>query len=208
MNQNLLIPTVIEQSPKGDRAFDLYSRLLRDRTVFLTGQVSEELAQIVVAQLLFLRAENSNAPITIWISGPGGSVSAGFTIRSAVNLLKASGMTIITIQVGFAASMSSLLAASLGSPGQRYILEDAETLIHEVRRGQRDGQVTTYTDSEEQFNDLKRTNTRLVDIYMERAKVSRERLETEMKRDKVLTTEQTVEYGFADAIIRSFEDIK
>lgn len=209
MTTNLLVPMVVERTGNTERSWDLYSRLLKERQLFITGVVSEEMANIIIAQLLYLRSDDPKKPVVIVISGPGGSVSAGWAILDTVNMLKKAGMPIITVQTSMAASMSSLLAASLASEGRRYILENADTLIHEVRQGQTTGQITTYTDSEDQYLQLKRTNERLVDIYMQRAKVSREKLTEDMKRkDTILTAAEAVEYGLADKIITSFDDIK
>jgi len=125
--QNYLVPVVVEQTPRGERSYDLYSRLMKERVIFFTGEVQDVMCNIIVAQLLFLEAENPDAPINMYINSPGGSVYDGLAVYDVMQYIKCPVATYVT---GMAASMGSFIAQS-GSPGMRYLLPRAITMIHQ-----------------------------------------------------------------------------
>ena len=189
-----LVPIVLEQTSKGERSYDIYSRLLRDRIVMLDGEVSSHSASLVVAQLLFLEADDPEKAINFYINSPGGSVTAGMSIYDTMRFIKC---PVHTIVMGQAASMGSLLAAA-GEQGKRYILPNARHMIHQPLGGA-SGQAT---DVEIQARELLRWKEVLTDIYVTHTGKSRDQLRSDMERDRFMTAEESVAYGLADKVIQ------
>jgi len=192
-----LVPIVVEQTSKGERSYDIYSRLLRDRVVLLEGEVGDGMANLVVAQLLFLESEDSNKDIHLYINSPGGSVTAGMAIYDTMQFIKPD---INTIVMGQACSMGSLLAQA-GSKGKRYILPNARHMIHQPSGGAR-GQAT---DMEIQVKEILAMKKSLTEIYVKHNSAGKtfKELSKDMERDYYITAEESVEYGLADKVIHS-----
>lgn len=188
-----LVPIVIEQTSRGERSYDLYSRLLKDRVIMLDGEVTQHTASLICAQLLFLESDNPDKAISLYINSPGGSVTAGMAIYDTMNFIKPA---IHTIVMGQAASMGSLLATS-GDRGHRYILPNARHMIHQPLGGA-SGQAT---DVEIQARELLRWKTVLTDIYVKHTGKTHEQLKADMERDNFMTAPEAVEYGLADKIL-------
>jgi ATP-dependent Clp protease protease subunit len=188
-----LVPIVLEQTAKGERSYDIYSRLLKDRVIMLDTDVTEHSASLIVAQLLFLEADNPDKDISLYINSPGGVVTAGMAIYDTMNFIKPA---IHTIVMGQAASMGSLLAAA-GNKGHRYILPNARHMIHQPLGGA-SGQAT---DVEIQARELLRWKTVLTDIYVKHTGKSHEQLRADMERDNFMTAPDAVEYGLADKVL-------
>ena len=188
-----LVPIVIEHTSRGERSYDLYSRLLKDRVIMLDGEVSQHSASLICAQLLFLESDNPDKAISLYINSPGGSVTAGMAIYDTMNFIKPA---IHTIVMGQAASMGSLLATA-GAKGHRYILPNARHMIHQPLGGA-SGQAT---DVEIQARELLRWKTVLTDIYVEHTGKTHKQLRTDMERDFFMTAGEAVEYGLADKIL-------
>lgn len=200
-----LVPMVLERTSEGERSYDIYSRLLKDRIVMLDTDVSEHSASLLVAQLLFLEAENPDADILFYINSPGGSVTAGLAIYDTMQFIKCD---VSTIVIGQAASMGSFLA-NAGAPGKRYVLPESRTMIHRVSSGTRGTggsvhvQELEMEDNIRHLQESKRLNERLTQLYIKhntKGKTYEEMFET-MKFDTFLSAEQAVEYGLADEII-------
>ena len=188
-----LVPIVIEHTSRGERSYDLYSRLLKDRVIMLDGEVSQHSASLICAQLLFLESDNPDKAISLYINSPGGSVTAGMAIYDTMNFIKPK---IHTIVMGQAASMGSLLAAA-GDKGNRYILPNARHMIHQPLGGA-SGQAT---DVEIQARELLRWKTVLTDIYVKHTGKPHKQLKADMERDNFMTAGEAVEYGLADKIL-------
>lgn len=188
-----LIPYVIEQTNRGERSYDIYSRLLKDRIIFLGGEVNDDTANVIVAQMLFLEMEDPEADIMLYINSPGGSVSAGLAIYDTMKYLKCD---VSTICVGLAASMGAFLLAA-GAKGKRKALPNAEILIHQVSSGTR-GQATDIQIHAEQILKLKR---RLNEELAKNTGQSIERVNQDVERDHYLSAEEAKEYGIIDEII-------
>ena len=188
-----LVPIVIENTSRGERSYDLYSRLLKDRVIMLDGEVTQHTASLICAQLLFLESDNPDKAISLYINSPGGSVTAGMAIYDTMNFIKPA---IHTIVMGQAASMGSLLAAA-GDKGNRYILPNARHMIHQPLGGA-SGQAT---DVEIQAKELLRWKTVLTDIYVKHTGKSHKQLRADMERDFFMTAGEAVEYGLADKIL-------
>ena len=188
-----LVPIVIEHTSRGERSYDLYSRLLKDRVIMLDGEVTQHTASLICAQLLFLESDNPEKAISLYINSPGGSVTAGMAIYDTMNFIKPK---IHTIVMGQAASMGSLLATA-GDKGHRYILPNARHMIHQPLGGA-SGQAT---DVEIQARELLRWKTVLTDIYVKHTGKSHKQLRTDMERDFFMTAGEAVEYGLADKIL-------
>ena len=200
-----LIPMVVEQTAKGERSYDIYSRLLKDRIVMLDTEVSEHSASLIVAQLLFLEAENPDKDISLYINSPGGVVSAGLAIYDTMQFIKPDVQTIV---IGQAASMGSMLAQA-GAPGKRMVLPEARTMIHRVSsgtpgtRGSVHVQDLQFEDSKRAFEESVRINKRLTELYVKHntaGKTYKELYEI-MKFDTFLSAQQAVDFGLADKII-------
>lgn len=188
-----LVPIVIEHTSRGERSYDLYSRLLRDRVIMLDGEIGQHTASLICAQLLFLESENPDKAIHLYINSPGGSVTAGMAIYDTMQFIKPE---VHTIVMGQAASMGSLLA-SAGEPGHRSILPNARHMIHQPLGGA-SGQAT---DVEIQARELLRWKTVLTDIYVRHTGRDHDQLRSDMERDFFMTAQEAVTYGLADSIL-------
>jgi len=188
-----LVPMVVESTSKGERAYDIYSRLLKDRVIMLTTDVNEFSASLIVAQLLFLESEDATKEVLFYINSPGGSVTAGLSILDTMNFIKCD---IRTVVMGQAASMGSLLASS-GTKGKRMMLPNSRHLIHQPLGGAQ-GQAS---DMEIQVKEILRMKKQLTDIYVANTGKSYSELEKDMDRDNIMTAAESVVYGLADEII-------
>lgn len=192
---SVLIPTVIEQSARGERAYDIYSRLLKERVVFLVGEVEDHMANIVVAQLLFLESENPEKDIHLYINSPGGSVTAGLAIYDTMQFIKPD---VSTLCIGQAASMGALLLAA-GADGKRYSLPHSRMMIHQPLGGFQ-GQAT---DIEIHAREILNVRERLNDILVRHTKQPLERIETDTERDNFMEAQAAQDYGLIDAVLSS-----
>ena len=188
-----LVPIVLENTSKGERSYDIYSRLLRDRIVMLDTDVNSHSASLIVAQMLFLEADDPQSDILFYINSPGGSVTAGMSIYDTMQYIQPDVRTIV---LGQAASMGSLLACA-GAPGKRMILPNARHMIHQPLGGA-EGQAT---DVEIQARELLRWKQVLTDIYVKHTGKGFDQLRADMERDNFMTAEQAVAYGLADKVI-------
>jgi len=192
-----LVPIVIEQTSKGERSYDIFSRLLKDRIIMLEGPIGEHTASVLCAQLLFLESTNSKKDITLYINSPGGLITAGMAIYDTMQYVRSDVQTIV---IGQAASMGSLLASS-GTKGKRFILPHSRHMIHQPLGGTR-GQAT---DIEIHAKEILRWKEELTNIYAKTTGQTVEKLKADMERDKFMTSEEAVKYGLADKIIESRE---
>jgi ATP-dependent Clp protease protease subunit len=188
-----LVPMVVEQTARGERAFDIYSRLLKERIIFVGAGIDDNLANLVIAQLLFLEKEDADKDIEMYINSPGGSVTAGLAIFDTMQLIKPD---VATLCAGMAASAASILLTG-GAKGKRAALPNSKVLIHQPWISQIGGQAT---DIEIYARDLTATRRRLAEIYVATTKQSIERIERDMERDYHLTAEEAVEYGLVDMV--------
>ncbi len=188
-----LIPTVIEQTSRGERAYDIYSRLLKDRIIILGGPIDDHLANSIVAQLLFLDAENPEKDISLYINSPGGSVTAGMAIYDTMNFVKAD---VQTICIGMAASMGAFLL-SAGTKGKRFALPNAEVMIHQPLGGVR-GQAT---EIEIHARHILRTRDKINRILAKNTGQPLEVIERDTDRDFFMTAQEALDYGIIDKII-------
>ena len=188
-----LVPMVLERTAQSERAFDIYSRLLRDRVVLLEGEVHDQSANLIVAQLLFLESENPGKAVSMYINSPGGSVTAGMAIYDTMQFITS---PVHTFVIGQAASMGSLLATA-GEKGFRYILPNARHMIHQPLGGAR-GQAT---DVEIQAKELLRWKEVLTNIYVNHTGRRFDELKADMERDNFMTAEEAVNYGLADQVL-------
>lgn len=193
ITDNTLVPTVIETTGRGERAFDIYSRLLKERIVFLTGQVNDEVASLICAQLLFLEAENPKKEISFYINSPGGVVTSGLAILDTMNYIKC---PVSTVCMGQAASMGSLLL-TCGEKGRRFALPNARVMIHQPSGGFQ-GQAT---DMEIHVKEILSIKARLNQIYVEQTGQSLKTIEQAMERDNFMTAEEAKKFGLIDAVI-------
>ena len=192
MPQSYLVPTVVEQTGRGERAYDIYSRLLNDRIIFLSDEVNDATASLVVAQLLFLEAQDPDKDISFYINSPGGSVTAGMAIYDTMNYIKCD---VSTICIGMAASMGAFLL-SAGTKGKRFALPHSEVMIHQPLGGAR-GQAT---DIKIQADLILRTRDNLNRILAENTGRSIEEIARDTERDNFMTAQQALEYGLVDKI--------
>ncbi len=188
-----LVPMVIEQSPRGERAYDIYSRLLKERVIFLVGPVEDHGANLIVAQLLFLESENPDKDIHLYINSPGGSVSAGLAIYDTMQYIKPD---ISTMCVGQAASMGALLLAG-GAAAKRYCLPHSRIMIHQPLGGFQ-GQAS---DIDIHAKEILRIRERLNDIFSKHTGQPLERIQQDTDRDRFLSAEESVEYGLIDRVL-------
>ena len=193
-----LVPIVIEQTSKGERSYDIFSRLLKDRIIMLEGAIDEHTASVLCAQLLFLESQDSKKDITLYINSPGGLVTAGMAIYDTMQYVRSD---IQTIVVGQACSMGSLLATA-GTKGKRFMLPHGRHMIHQPLGGAR-GQAT---DVQIQANELLRWKDELVKIYEKHTGQPLDKLKDDMERDKFMTPTEAVAYGLADKIVTSREE--
>ena len=192
MPQSYLVPTVVEQTGRGERAYDIYSRLLNDRIIFLSDEVNDATASLVVAQLLFLEAQDPDKDISFYINSPGGSVTAGMAIYDTMNFIKCD---VSTICIGMAASMGAFLL-SAGAKGKRIALPHSEIMIHQPLGGAQ-GQAS---DIKIRADLILRTRDMLNKILAENTGKSLEQIERDTDRDYFMTAEQALEYGIIDKI--------
>ncbi|CAM2748853.1 ATP-dependent Clp protease proteolytic subunit [Dolosigranulum pigrum] len=194
-----LVPTVIEQSPRGERAYDIYSRLLKDRIIMIGDAIDNNTANSVVSQLLFLDAQDSTKDIYLYINSPGGSVTAGLAIYDTMNFIKADVQTIV---LGLSASMGAILSSS-GAKGKRFALPNAELMIHQPLGGAQ-GQAT---EIEIAAKNILRTRERLNKILADKTGQPLERVQKDTDRDNFMTAEEALEYGLIDEIMDSSEKL-
>jgi ATP-dependent Clp protease protease subunit len=188
-----LVPMVIEQTSRGERSFDIYSRLLKERVIFIVGPIEDQMANLVVAQLLFLESENPDKDIHLYINSPGGSVTAGLSIYDTMQFIKPD---VSTMCVGQAASMGAFLLSG-GTKGKRLILPNARTMIHQPSGGAQ-GQAT---DIEIQAKEILFLRERLNRMLSEHTGQSMEVIERDTERDRFMSAEQSVEYGLVDQVL-------
>ena len=192
-----LVPYVIEQTSKGERSYDIYSRLLKDRIIFLGDEVNDDTASIVVAQLLFLEAEDPEKDIHLYINSPGGSVTAGMAIYDTMHYIKSD---VSTVCIGMAASMGAFLLAG-GAKGKRYILPNAEVMIHQPLGGAK-GQAS---DIEIAAKNIIRTKEKLNRLLAENTGKSYDQVCIDTDRDNWMSAKEAVEYGLVDSVIESHD---
>ncbi|OAM33751.1 ATP-dependent Clp endopeptidase, proteolytic subunit ClpP [Eikenella sp. NML96-A-049] len=202
IENNYLVPTVIEQSGRGERAFDIYSRLLKERIIFLVGPVNDQTANLVVAQLLFLESENPDKDIFLYINSPGGSVSAGMSIYDTMNFIKPD---VSTLCLGQAASMGAFLL-SAGTKGKRFALPNSRVMIHQpLISGGLGGQAS---DIEIHAKELLKLKAKLNQLLAEHCGRTLDELERDTDRDNFMSAEEAQAYGLIDQVLSSRSDIK
>lgn len=197
---NTLVPMVVEQTARGERSYDIYSRLLKERIIFLTGEVHDQSASLICAQLLFLESENPKSDISFYINSPGGVVTAGMSIYDTMQYIKPD---VATLCLGQAASMGSLLLTA-GTKGKRYCLPHSRVMVHQPSGGAR-GQAT---DIEIVANEILRTRHTLNQIYVDKTGQPLETIEKTLERDTFMTAEEALDFGLIDEIVTTREDIK
>ena len=190
-----LVPMVIEQTSRGERSFDIYSRLLKERVIFIVGAIEDHMANLIVAQLLFLESENPDKDVHLYINSPGGSVTAGLSIYDTMRFIKPD---VSTMCIGQAASMGAFLLSG-GTKGKRYILPNARTMIHQPSGGAQ-GQAT---DIEIQAKEILFLRERLNSLLADHTGQAMEVIERDTERDRFMSAEQSVEYGLVDEVIAS-----
>jgi ATP-dependent Clp protease protease subunit len=190
----MMVPTVIEESGRGERAYDIYSRLLRDRIVFVGGEINDQLANLVVAQLLFLASDAPDKDIGLYINSPGGSVSAALSIYDSMQFVSPDVLTLCT---GLAASGASILLAA-GAAGKRYALPHAKIVIHQPWTTGIQGQAS---DIEIQAREILRQREELVEVYVRHCGRPKEQVERDIERDFFMTAEQAREWGVIDGVM-------
>ena len=190
---NYLIPQVIENTSRGERGFDIYSRLLRERIIFLTGPVEDHMASVIVAQLLFLEAENPKKEISMYINSPGGVVTAGMAIYDTMQFIRPK---VSTLCIGQAASMGSLLLAA-GAPGMRFALPNARIMVHQPSGGFQ-GQAS---DILRHAEDIMKIKKRLNEVYVRHTGKDYDTIESTLDRDHFMTAEETKAFGIIDQVL-------
>ena len=197
-----LVPMVVEQTSRGERAYDIYSRLLKERVIFCVGPIDDYMANVIVAQMLFLEADNPEKDISLYINSPGGIVTAGMAIYDTMQFIKPD---VSTMCIGQACSAASLLLMA-GAKGKRYSLPNSRVMIHQPSGGAR-GQAT---DIEIQAQEILYLRRRLNDIYVHHTGQELDRIERDMERDRFMSAEQAKEYGLIDAVLdrRAVETVK
>lgn len=190
---NMLVPMVVEQTNRGERAYDIFSRLLKERVIFVTGPVEDQMATLITAQLLFLEAENSEKEIAMYINSPGGVVTAGLAIYDTMQFIKPA---VSTLCIGLAASMGSLLLTA-GEPGMRFALPNARILLHQPSGGFQ-GQAS---DIERHAEDIIKMKRRLNEIYVKHTGKDYQTIESTLDRDYFLTAPESAEFGLIDKVL-------
>jgi ATP-dependent Clp protease protease subunit len=190
-----LVPMVIEQTSRGERSFDIYSRLLKERVIFIVGAIEDHMANLIVAQLLFLESENPDKDVHLYINSPGGSVTAGLSIYDTMRFIKPD---VSTMCIGQAASMGAFLLSG-GTKGKRCILPNARTMIHQPSGGAQ-GQAS---DIEIQAKEILFLRERLNSLLADHTGQTMEVIERDTERDRFMSAEQSVEYGLVDEVITS-----
>ena len=190
-----LVPIVLEQTSRGERSYDLYSRLMKDRVILLEGEVHDQMANLICAQLLFLESEDPGKDISLYINSPGGAVTAGLAIYDTMQFIKPD---VSTIVMGQACSMGSLLAQA-GAKGKRYVLPNSRTMIHQPSGGARG----MASDIEISYKEIMKLKKLLTEIYVRHNSKGKsfEELERDMDRDYFLSADEAVEYGLADSVL-------
>ena len=196
--ESALIPMVIEQTPRGERSFDIYSRLLKERVIFLSGPVDDYMSNLVVAQLLFLESENPEESISLYINSPGGLVTAGLAMYDTIQYIKC---PVHTVCIGQASSAGSLILAS-GKPGSRFALPHAKIMIHQPSGGF-SGQAT---DIKIQAEEILKTKKRLNENYQKHTNISIGEMEKAMERDRFFDPEEALKFGLIDKVISNREE--
>ncbi|APT18964.1 ATP-dependent Clp protease proteolytic subunit [Amylolactobacillus amylotrophicus DSM 20534] len=191
----MLVPTVIEQTSRGERAYDIYSRLLKDRIIMLSGEINDQMANTVIAQLLFLDAQDSTKDISLYINSPGGVITSGLAIMDTMNLIKSD---VQTIAIGMAASMASILLAT-GTKGKRFALPNATVLIHQPLGGAQGQATEIEIAAEEILKSRKKLNKILADTTGQDPEV----IQRDTERDHYLTAQEAKDYGLVDDILTS-----
>ena len=192
-----LIPMVVEQSNRGERAYDIYSRLLKERIIFVTGPVEDYMASVIIAQLLFLEAENPKKEVSMYINSPGGVVSSGLAIYDTMQYIKPE---VSTLCIGQAASMGSLLL-SAGAPGKRFSLPNARIMVHQPSGGFQ-GQAS---DIERHAQEILSLRSRLNDIYVKHTGQNLKTIEKALDRDTFLTSDDAMKFGLIDKVVENRE---
>jgi ATP-dependent Clp protease, protease subunit len=192
-----IVPMVVEQSARGERAYDLYSRLLKDRVIFLGEPLDDHIANLTVAELLFLEREDPDSDIDVYINSPGGSVSAGLAIYDTMQILKCD---VATICVGMAASMSAVLLAG-GAAGKRFALPNARVMLHQVSGGYEG----TVTDARIRLEEMRRAHDTLMGIISKHTGQPMDKVRTDCDRDYWLSSEEAREYGIVDRVMEKGE---
>ena len=195
-----LVPTVIEQSSRGERAYDIYSRLLKDRIIMLSGPIEDEMANSIVAQLLFLDAQDSTKDIYLYINSPGGVVTSGMAIYDTMNFIKADVQTIV---IGMSASMASVLVSS-GAKGKRFGLPHSQVLIHQPSGGAQGQQ----TEIEIAATEILKTRKMLNGILAKNSGQPIEKIQADTERDHYLTAQEAVDYGLLDGVMENNSKLK
>ena len=193
--RNQLVPMVVESTGRGERAYDIYSRLLKDRIIFIGGEIEDDMANLIIAQLLFLQNENADADISIYVNSPGGVITSGMAIYDTMQFV---GCNVATYCIGQAASMAAVLLAA-GTKGKRYVLPNSRILIHQPQGGARG----TATDINIQAEEILRMRSRLNEILAKHTGQSAQKIEDDVDRDRFMSAEEAVAYGLADQIIQS-----
>tara|TARA_B100000242_G_scaffold194055_1_gene139965 strand:- start:892 stop:1494 length:603 start_codon:yes stop_codon:yes gene_type:complete len=191
--KNQLVPMVVEQTPRGERAFDIYSRLLKERVIFITGPIEDHMANLVVAQLLFLEAENPEKDINIYINSPGGSVTSGMSIYDTMSYIKPD---ISTLCIGQASSMGAILLTG-GTKGKRFALPNSRIMIHQPLGGFQ-GQAT---DIEIHAQEILKIRTKLNEILSHHSGKDIEKVTQDTERDNFMSGDEAVKYGLIDKVI-------
>ena len=192
-----LIPMVVEQSNRGERAYDIYSRLLKERIIFVTGPVEDYMASVIIAQLLFLEAENPKKEVSMYINSPGGVVSSGLAIYDSMQYIKPE---VSTLCIGQAASMGSLLL-SAGAPGKRFSLPNARIMVHQPSGGFQ-GQAS---DIERHAQEILSLRSRLNDIYVKHTGQNLKTIEKALDRDTFMTSDDAMKFGLIDKVVENRE---
>ena len=195
---NYLVPMVVEQTNRGERAYDIYSRLLKERIIFVTGPIEDQVASLITAQLLFLEAENPKKEISMYINSPGGIVTSGMAIYDTMQFIRS---PIATLCIGQAASMGSLLLCA-GAAGMRYALPNARIMVHQPSGGF-SGQAS---DIERHAEDIIKMKRRLNEVYVRHTKKSYEVIDKTLDRDYFMTAEQAKDFGIIDKVIKSRDE--
>lgn len=193
--QSTLVPMVVEQTARGERSYDIYSRLLKERVIFLTGQVEDHMANLICAQLLFLEAENPDKDIHLYINSPGGVVTAGLSIYDTMQFIKPD---VSTICMGQACSMGSFLLAA-GAKGKRHCLPNSRVMIHQPSGGAQ-GQAS---DIHIQAQEILKIRHRLNELLVHHTGQKLEQIELDTERDKFMTSDEAVAYGLVDSVIQN-----
>ncbi|WP_274705803.1 ATP-dependent Clp endopeptidase proteolytic subunit ClpP [Fructilactobacillus cliffordii] len=195
-----LVPTVVENSPQGERAYDIYSRLLKDRIIMLSGEIEDNMANAVIAQLLFLDAQDSDKDIYLYINSPGGVITSGMAIYDTMNFIKADVQTIV---MGMAASMASVLATA-GTKGKRFALPHAQIMIHQPSGGAQGQQ----TEIEIAAKEILRARKMINELLADHSGQPLSKIDRDTERDNYLTAPEAVDYGLIDGIMKNSSDRK